>query len=356
MNSYPFTSQVTYDEQGLPEYDRAVDSAFLRKVFAQYFSDGIFYKPTSALQVSIDTGMNVKVLPGVCHIQGAVGIEDAERVLAVQASETQDRIDTVVARLDLSLEARSIDLYVVKGTASESPVAPTLTRNSTIWELGLANIFVAKNTATITQQRITDTRLDNSRCGVVAQTIGTLDTSPYFAQVQAMISDLEKTIEGIESGSGYVFSLSGKSGHLTLEDIGAQPQTAAKNSMIKADSSGNLIAAVDGTDYITGETASLELQPNVQLNLAGELSNAVRAGNIVTVNFGLKVTTEFNAYQAFAYIPENLRNVSSFVRFTLCINGTPALGNVYGNGGINAAISIPANATVFGSFSYPISV
>ena len=143
---------------------------------------------------------------------------------------------------------------------------------------------------------------------------------------------------------------------LTPSDIGAQPQTAARSSLIKADSSGNLIAAVDGTDYITGETASLELQPNVQLNLAGELSNAVRAGNIVTVNFGLKVTTGFNAYQAFAYIPENLRNVNSFVRFTLCINGTPALGSVYGNGGINAAISIPANATVFGSFSYPISV
>ena len=34
MQSYPFTSQVTYDEQGLPLYDRAVDSAFLRKVFA----------------------------------------------------------------------------------------------------------------------------------------------------------------------------------------------------------------------------------------------------------------------------------------------------------------------------------
>lgn len=259
MNSYPFTSQVTYDEQGLPEYDRAVDSSFLRKVFAQYFSDGIFYKPTSALQVSIDTGMNVKVLPGVCHIQGAVGIEDAERVLAVQASETQDRIDTVVARLDLSLEARSIDLYVVKGTASESPVAPMLTRNSTIWELGLANIFVAKNTATITQQRITDTRLDNSRCGVVAQTIGTLDTSPYFAQVQAMISDLEKTIEGIEGGSGYVFSLEGKSGNLTLKDIGALPDNSISGG---SSGGGSWVKFPDGTMICYGYVRITQTTPS----------------------------------------------------------------------------------------------
>lgn len=201
MQSYPFTSQVTYDEQGLPLYDRAVDSEFLRKVFARYFSDGVFYKPTSALQVVADSGMQVKVNPGCCHIQGAIGIEDAQRTLVVQAAEALDRIDTVVARLDLSVAVRSIDLYVVKGTAGESPQAPALTRDSTIWELGLANIFVAKNTATISQQRITDTRLDTSRCGVVAQTIGDLDTEPYYTQLAAMIEDLREVISGIEAGS-----------------------------------------------------------------------------------------------------------------------------------------------------------
>ena len=36
MQSYPFTSQVTYDEQGLPLYDRAVASEFLRSVNKQY--------------------------------------------------------------------------------------------------------------------------------------------------------------------------------------------------------------------------------------------------------------------------------------------------------------------------------
>lgn len=195
MQSYPFTSQVTYDEQGLPLYDRAVDSEFLRKVFARYFSDGVFYKPTSALQVVADSGMQVKVNPGCCHIQGAIGIEDTQRTLVVQAAEALDRIDTVVARLDLSVAVRSIDLYVVKGTAGESPQAPALTRDSTIWELGLANIFVAKNTATISQQRITDTRLDTSRCGMVAQTIGSLDTGPFFAQLQQALAENEAEAE-----------------------------------------------------------------------------------------------------------------------------------------------------------------
>lgn len=248
MKSYPFTSQVTYDEQGLPLYDRAIDSSFLRKVFAQYFSDGVFYKPTTALQVTVDTGMQVKVMPGSCHIQGAIGIEEAERTLTVQASETQDRIDTVVARLNLSLSARTIDLYVVTGVPAISPVAPELTRNATVWELGLANIFVAKNTATITQQRITDTRLDGSRCGLVAQTIGELDTTPYFEQVQAIIKDLEDTIAGIEGGSGFVFSVNGEAGHVTVTPAKLGDDTLVEGCLLKY-SGGKLSKALAGTDY-----------------------------------------------------------------------------------------------------------
>lgn len=188
MKSYPYTSEVTYDSRNLPLYDRAVDSAFLRKVFAQYFSDGVFYKPENALQVVADTGMQVKVQPGACHIQGAMGIEEDIRTLQVQAAETQDRIDTVVARHDLSRAMRKIDLYVLKGLAAESPQPPTLTRDGTTWEIGLANLFISKNTTNIPQERITDTRLDTSRCGQVMTPLQTPDWAPYFAQLQAVIA------------------------------------------------------------------------------------------------------------------------------------------------------------------------
>lgn len=217
MQSYPFTSdKITYDEHGLPKYDRAVDSAFLRKVFAQYFSDGVFYSSANALQVVADTGMQVAVEPGSCHIQGAMGIEANRRTLVVQAAEEMDRIDTVVARLDLSLAVRSIDLYVVKGTAAESPQAPELTRDSTIWELGLANLFVAKNVTTISQQRITDTRLDTSRCGQVGATVQPpFDTEAFFSQLkaaiqahqedaEAQIEQLHNAIEAVEGDAAWM--------------------------------------------------------------------------------------------------------------------------------------------------------
>lgn len=195
MQSYPFTSQVTYDEQGLPLYDRAVDSEFLRAVFAAYFSDGIFYKPTNALQVVAGTGLQVQVNPGICHIRGAMGIETETRTLTLEAADALPRIDTVVARLDLSLAVRSIELYIVKGTPSSNPQRPALTRDATIWELGLADIAVAANSNTVTQSAITDTRLDTERCDVVAQTIGSLDTAPYFAQLAAAIAEHQEEAE-----------------------------------------------------------------------------------------------------------------------------------------------------------------
>ena len=323
MQSYPFTSQVTYDDQDLPIYDRAVDSAFLREVFARYFSDGIFYKPTNAFQVLTGTGMNIHVNPGACHIQGAIGIEKSQRTLSLQSAESMDRIDTVVLRLDLSLAARSIDLYIVKGTASVSPQTPALTRNSTIWELGIANIFVPKNSSSITQQRITDTRLNNSRCGIVAQTIGELDTSPYFDQVQAMITELKKTIDGIENGSGYVFSLEGKSGNLTLNDVGALPTAGGSmsgaiefegggsiqsaDSLLKLSNGGNILAV--GPDGVTSNgktiatmegvtwTPRVEMQGSAQ-PIRSSSGTAYKVGNIAVITYTITFSQPLSADEA----------------------------------------------------------
>lgn len=242
MQSYPFTSQVTYDDEGLPLYDRAVDSAFLRKVFAAYFSDGIFYNPTNALQVVAGTGMQVQVNPGICHIQGAMGIETNLRTLSLTAAGSQPRIDTVVARLDLSQAVRSIELYVKTGTPAARPSAPSLTRDSTIWEIGLANVSVGANVGTISQSNITDTRLDTSRCGMVAQTIGDLDTSPYFAQLTAQIAAhqeeaetqialLKAAIEAVEGDSAWMMKPLYDPQDLR-EDLGIQLYTHSKQGTV----------------------------------------------------------------------------------------------------------------------------
>ncbi len=184
--SWPFDSTVTQDAQGNPVYSRAYSSDVLAKILSRYFSNGVFGNDSTCFQVAAAEGMTVKVRPGYANINGRQVYEDADRTLAVQAADAaQDRIDSVVLRLNLTLSALSIDLYVVKGTAAASPAAPALTRNASVWELGLANLFIAKGAATVPQERITDTRLDTGRCGVVASIIADTDTTAYYRQIAA---------------------------------------------------------------------------------------------------------------------------------------------------------------------------
>lgn len=203
MISYPFTSRVTYDAQSLPIYDRAVDSAFLRRFYKAYWDDGVFYKPSTSFAVTATgTGMNVQVQPGMAQVQGAFCLEDTVQTLPIAAADASlNRIDSVVLRLDLSLDKRNISLAVVSGVAAVSPVAPALTRNNTTWELGIANVLVSAGASVITQRDVEDTRLDDTRCGAVAQTVGELDTSGFFAQLTAMIARLREEIGEVETGT-----------------------------------------------------------------------------------------------------------------------------------------------------------
>lgn len=69
-----------------------------------------------------------------------------------------DRIDLLVLRLDLNTNERKITFEIVKGTPSVTPVAPTLTRNSTIYELGLAEVFITGGQSFIQSGDLTDLR------------------------------------------------------------------------------------------------------------------------------------------------------------------------------------------------------
>ena len=204
MISFPFTSQVSYDTDGMPLYDRAADSAVLRGLIKRYFTTGVFGSPPTGLQVTAGDGMSVAVLPGAFNIEGVTGWEDANRTLVLEAADALDRIDLVVLRLDDSQSARRTDLHIVKGAASDTPAAPAITRNSTVYELCLAQVFVPAASTAVTTSRVTDTRLNTEVCGTVGYQLGAWSADPYFAQIEAMITELEGAIGGVLDGSEYM--------------------------------------------------------------------------------------------------------------------------------------------------------
>lgn len=206
MKSFPFDSEVTYNEDGEAVYDRASDSKDLRDYFNLMYTNGVFPNPSTGLQVVTNMeNMSVTVKPGAAIIQGAFAIEESERAIAFEASEESlDRIDSVVIRLNTNLDYRTIDLYVVKGEAAGQPVAPELTRAGGIYELRLANVFVARGTTKISQERITDTRLNAEDCGIATCNPQKVDTKAIYDQYQASLDEwlkyVAECIDGTTAG------------------------------------------------------------------------------------------------------------------------------------------------------------
>ena len=197
MIGFPFDSYVTYDTHGEPEYDRAISAQPLKNLIHRLFSDGILPDISTNLQVVAgESGMTVNVKVGFCIIQGGLKLEENERTLSIQAADSNySRIDSVIMRWNDNVDYRECDLYVIQGTAAANPVRPELTREGGIYELGLADILIPAQSTTISNERITDTRYEAARCGVISS-ISEFDTTFIYNQVQ---SDLATFQSGAES-------------------------------------------------------------------------------------------------------------------------------------------------------------
>ena len=228
MVSFPFDSKIVgYDDSGYPQYDRAVNSSVLANMLNSLATTGVFLNDINAFSVSAGDNMLVKVHAGSAIINGITCVEDTERTLSLQAADaTYDRIDTVVLRLNTSVDVRAIDLYVVKGTASASPVAPVLTRSGSVYELGLANVYIPANVVTITNERITDTRGDSLRCGysISAGYAGLLSQINAFqSQLNVLENKLKTQIEDevivTDTTSVYIRSIDTSLANYTEEHV-----------------------------------------------------------------------------------------------------------------------------------------
>lgn len=190
MRSGFFNSNITgYDDYGNPIYDRAEEASFFAEFFADFIGNGVYPNPSTGMQVIADEGMNLKVQTGSCFIKGYRGkVEEVGEIVTLEQADTNySRIDRIVARLNL--EAREIELHVLKGTPGTNPIAQDLTRNSNIYELALADVTVGKNVSVITQANIADTRLNTSLCGIVSGVIEQVDMTTLFNQYQSWFEE-----------------------------------------------------------------------------------------------------------------------------------------------------------------------
>lgn len=202
MRSGFFNSEIIgYDAENMPVFDRAEEASFFAKYFSTFISNGVFPNPSTNMQVLAADDMKVKVSTGVCYINGYMGWVEHDEVFEIEESGIQPRIDRIVARLDFS--DRSINLFVKKGETAGNPIAPDVQRDYDIYEIAIADVRVNGNAIEMTQEVITDLRLNTELCGIVANQLQHVDTTTIFNQyldwLKRIMQEGEKDLERLES-------------------------------------------------------------------------------------------------------------------------------------------------------------
>lgn len=188
-------------------HDRTYKAEDWAEYFASFIGNGIFPVPSTGLQVVAGSGMNVTVRAGKAWINGYFYQNTGDLTVQLATADGQlNRIDRIVVQWNLT--NRTISTKVKSSGFSASPSAPAVQRDADIYELVLADVFVAAGVTAITQSRITDQRLNTSLCGVVAAVVDQIDTAAFNAQLQAWFAEYESlSEEQYNSLASYMASL-----------------------------------------------------------------------------------------------------------------------------------------------------
>ena len=175
-------------------HDRTYKAEDWAEYFASFIGNGVFPVPSTGLQVVAGSGMNVTVRAGKAWINGYFYENTGDLTVQLATADGQlNRIDRIVVQWNLT--NRTITTKVKSSGFSASPSAPAVQRDADIFELVLADVFVAAGVTAITQSRITDQRLNTSLCGVVAAVVDQIDTAAFNAQLQAWFAEYESLSE-----------------------------------------------------------------------------------------------------------------------------------------------------------------
>jgi len=154
---FPFTS-VTGDRQYSASEWRDYFESLMTNGVVTYTTNELIVKQQAVANKTIYVDLGSMLINGTMRI-----LDTTQNVTIADNTSGNPRIDRIVARLNYT--DRKIEFGVLTGTPAGSPVAPTLTRNTTVWELSLARIAVANGFSTIVTANITDERSNDAVCG-----------------------------------------------------------------------------------------------------------------------------------------------------------------------------------------------
>lgn len=161
-------------------------------------TSGVYSKETN-FAVSITGTRQITVAPGLAWInyddfKGVSVCSREENVLTVpEADNTLNRVDRVVLQFDTSENITAIKLKT--GTPAVAAQPPDILQNHNQYELGLCTISVPAGSTSITAADITDTRADETVCGVMRDGVTGIPTAQLQTQAKAMLDSLQAEVD-----------------------------------------------------------------------------------------------------------------------------------------------------------------
>lgn len=281
--------------------DRKYSAEDWAAYFAQVIGNGVFYSAADKLKVVVGEGMTVKVSQGAAFINGRMYMaEDAKTLTLGTADGVFNRIDRIVVRCDYT--SRKISTEVIKGSYAAIPTAPDLTRSADVYELALADIYVAAGAIEIKTANITDQRLNTSLCGVVTGLIEQADTEGLLNEFTAYMESLKDEwetefnvwFEEIKSVLDEEVATQLANRLLALEDGTTPAGTATKLAearTIQTNLGSAAAASFDGTENATpGVSGILPVGNGGTGNATGLAASATKLATARTIQTNLAST------------------------------------------------------------------
>ena len=167
------------------------------------WAEGSFSISVTGADNNVTVGTGIAWINNEAFSGKVTALKSAEVLDLGIADSTYPRIDVIA--IQFNANNNETDVIVKNGTPASNPVRPAIVRNGAVYELYLASVYRPEGATTITASNITDLRMDETVCGLMADSVTSIDTSAINAQVEALIANLEAEIEGVMDTSGLMF-------------------------------------------------------------------------------------------------------------------------------------------------------
>lgn len=214
---------ITYPLNGI-EYDAHDAETYLSTRTSGVFSSDNHFALTisGSRQITISSGL-AWINNG--SFTGKSVVSTAPEALEIPVADgALNRFDLVVLRFDAS--KNETVLAIKSGAPATAPIAPTASKESELYELGLYLISVPAGSTSVVDSDISSVILDENYCGIMRDAVTGIPTAQLQAQAESLINDIRAQLGEIVSATTSIVNDGGNA------EINVEIQTAENGNKI----------------------------------------------------------------------------------------------------------------------------